>query len=321
MSAILREDGFGVVSQSDYKRISPIIMNMRMPYLKRPILVIAFLSTLIILSVEATQKNDEKAQVQQIIEKAREAIFGPMQVEKIKGLSLVWKERIYFRLAGTQDTVESDIDLLLPDKMVIREARNSPGNIGQVTYYRVLNGKRSWTDFRSSSSEIQVIKDPADDDHVKRLQSVRRDQAFQLVRLMLPPSPDFPLTFSYAGEARASDGQAHVIDVKGPDDFSARLFIDKSTFHLLMMTYTVQGFTSFKMTSRDLKEGIPKNAPMRSIEIKNRYLEYKQVNGVTLPHLVTQEQNGQITKESELSSFTLNPEFAPDHFDPNKKRK
>jgi hypothetical protein len=50
-------------------------------------------------------------------------------------------------------------------------------------------------------------------------------------------------------------------------------------------------------------------------------LEYKQVNGVTLPHLITQEQDGYIVKESELSSFKLNPEFTPDHFDPDRKRK
>lgn len=298
-------------------------MNTRMLRLERAIFVIAFLFTLLIFvfSAEATQKIDEKAQAQQIIDKMREAAFGSLQVGNIKGISLVWKNRFYSRLAGTQDTGESNIDLLLPDKMVIREVRDSSGNRGQTTYYQVLNGTQSWKDIRSSSSDILVIRDPAGDDPIKRLQSIRRDQAFQLIRMMLPPSPDFPLTFSYVGEARASDGQAHVIDVKGPDEFSARLFIDKTTFRLLMMTFTLQGPTSFKINSRDLKGGIPQNTPIRKIEIKIRYLEYKQVNGVTLPHLVTQEQGGYVVKESELSSFKLNPEFAPDHFNPDKGRK
>jgi|SRR5215470_6161138 len=301
-------------------------MNTRMPYLKRSILVIASLFTLIIfaLLVGATRKNDEKAQAQQIIERMRESIFGSLPVGNIKGLSLTWKKRRYFRLAGVQETGETNIDLQLPDKMVIRDLSALPSTGGQTTSYRVLNGTESGADFRSSSGEIRVIRPPADDDPVKRLQKVRESQAFQLIRLALPPSPDFPLIFSYAGEAKASDGQANIIDVKGPDEFSARLFIDKSTFHLLMMTFTVQGFTTFKMTSRDLKGekgGIPQNIPVGKIEIKIRCLEYNQVNGVTLPHLVTQEQNGQVTEESELGSFKLNPDFAPDHFDPNKKRK
>jgi len=301
-------------------------MNTRMPYLKRPTLVISSLCALIIfgLSVDATQKNDEKAQAQQIIEKMREAIFGSLPVENIKGLSLTWKYRVHFRLTGAQDTGETHIDLQLPDKMVIKEDMIDSSSTGGQETYRVLNGADSGTDFRSSSGETLMIKAPGVDDPVKRLQKIRESQAFQLIRMALPPSPDFPLTFSYAGEARANDGQAHIIDVKGPDDFSARLFIDKSTFHLLMMTFSLQGPTTIKLTSRDLKggkDGITKNIPVRKIEIKNRYLEYKQVNGVTLPHLITQEQDGQVVRESELSSFKLNPEFAPDHFDPSKKRK
>jgi hypothetical protein len=271
-------------------------------------------------SAEATQKNDEKALAQQIIEKAREAIFGSLQVGDIKGLSLTRKTKLHFRLAGIQEMGESNIDLLLPDKMVIREVIDLADNRGQTTYYRVLNGGQSWKDTRSSSSEHLVIRDPADDDPVRRLQSVRRDQAFQLIQMMLPTSPDFPLTFSYAGEARASDGQANVIDVKGPDDFSARLFIDKATSRLLMMTFTRQGVTSFKISSRDSKGSAP-TFPTGRIEIKLRYLEYKKVDGVTLPHLVTQETDGHITRESELSRFQLNPAFAPGHFDPSKERK
>jgi hypothetical protein len=299
-------------------------MNTRISYLERSIFVIvmALLFTPLIFapSAEATQKNDEKSLARQIIEKAREAIFGSSQVGDIKGLSLTRKTKLYYRLAGIQETGESNIDLLLPDKMVIREVIDSPGNRGQTTYYRVLNGNQSWKDTRSSSSEHLVIRDPADDDPVRRLQSVRRDQAFQLIQMMLPPSPDFPLTFSYAGEARASDGQANVIDVKGPDDFSARLFIDKATSRLLMMTFTRQGVTSFKISSRDSKGSAP-TLPTGRIEIKLRYLEYKQVDGVTLPHLVTQETDGHITRESELSRFQLNPTFAPGHFDPGKERK
>ena len=130
-------------------------MNTRMSYLERSIsvVVIALLITPLnfVSLAEATQKNDENARAQQIIEKAREAIFGSLQIGDIRGLSLTRKNRIHYRLGGIQQTGESNVDLLLPDKMMIREAFDSIGDSGQTTYYRVLNGNQSWKYVHSSS--------------------------------------------------------------------------------------------------------------------------------------------------------------------------
>lgn len=47
----------------------------------------------------------------------------------------------------------------------------------------------------------------------------------------------FPVEFAYAGEAEAADGKAHVIDVKGPENFTARLFVDAKTSLPLMLSW------------------------------------------------------------------------------------
>src|SRR5207247_2731174 len=47
----------------------------------------------------------------------------------------------------------------------------------------------------------------------------------------------FPVEFSYAGEAKAEDGSADVIEVKGPNGFTARLFLDQKTHQPLMLSY------------------------------------------------------------------------------------
>jgi hypothetical protein len=281
------------------------------------ILLVAIFSTLSSPMKAATQ-NSEKVQAQQIIEKARKAIFGSTTV---RGLSLTWKNRLYFKQTGKQDMSVSNIDLLLPDKMFMKEVRDFSGNSGQLTIIRLLNGNQSWKDMRSSNSENLVLKSSEDDDPVKRLQSVRRDQALQFLQLMLPSSSDFPLIFSYVGRAKANDGEADVINVKGPDAFSAQIFIDRITYRLLMVMYTLPGTTGLTVNQRDLKKGGLGMTPLGQVDVKIRYLEYRQENGVTLPHLITQEQNGSITKEAELSSFKLNPTFAPDYFDLNKKRR
>lgn len=60
----------------------------------------------------------------------------------------------------------------------------------------------------------------------------------------------FPLEFTYAGEAEAADGKAHVIDVKGADDFTGRLFVDQKTSLPLMMSWMGKEPVQMTMGSR-----------------------------------------------------------------------
>lgn len=48
----------------------------------------------------------------------------------------------------------------------------------------------------------------------------------------------YPLTFGYVGQAEAPEGKAHVLEVKGAGDFSARLFVDAATHLPLMLSWT-----------------------------------------------------------------------------------
>ena len=49
--------------------------------------------------------------------------------------------------------------------------------------------------------------------------------------------PGFTATYAYGGQAESPDGKADIIDVTGPDDFKARLFVDAETHLPLMLTY------------------------------------------------------------------------------------
>lgn len=116
-----------------------------------------------------------------------------------------------------------------------------------------------------------------------------------------------------------------MIDVKGPNDFSARLFIDKATSRLLMLTFPDPGSGSrLIITPREAGGGkapLPQDGTTRVAELKFRFSEYRLESGVMLPHLVTYEGNGRIITEYGLKDFKLNPLYAPDHFDPGRKRK
>ena len=70
---------------------------------------------------------------------------------------------------------------------------------------------------------------------------MRHDFARLLTVWLLSPPDDQAYTFTSAGVAEAPDGKnADVLDLKGPDDFTLRLFFDTMTHRLLMATYQTQ---------------------------------------------------------------------------------
>ena len=58
-----------------------------------------------------------------------------------------------------------------------------------------------------------------------RMMQAKQDFARLLRGMFAGTSPAFPVTYSYVGQAEAPQGKADVIDVKGPANFAARLFI------------------------------------------------------------------------------------------------
>ncbi len=48
----------------------------------------------------------------------------------------------------------------------------------------------------------------------------------------------YPLAFSYGGQAEAPQGKADVVDVKGPGNFAARLFVMNDTHLPIMLSWT-----------------------------------------------------------------------------------
>ena len=48
--------------------------------------------------------------------------------------------------------------------------------------------------------------------------------------------------------------------------------------------------------------------------------DYRNVNGLTLPHRLTRSTGGQITEEIELQKVKVNPAFKPDKFEKKEKK-
>jgi hypothetical protein len=70
-----------------------------------------------------------------------------------------------------------------------------------------------------------------------RLMTAKQDFARLMLGLLATSFTSFPLTYTYAAQAEAPQGKADVIDVKGPANFAARLFVHAETHLPIMLTW------------------------------------------------------------------------------------
>src|SRR5918995_3473263 len=70
-----------------------------------------------------------------------------------------------------------------------------------------------------------------------RLTGAKQDFARLMLGMFAGSTPAFPLTYSYVGQAEAPQGKADVIDVKGPNNFAARLFVHAETHLPVMLSW------------------------------------------------------------------------------------
>jgi hypothetical protein len=95
--------------------------------------------------------------------------------------------------------------------------------------------------------------------------ALKRSQT-DLARLYLgltgSTQPGFNCTYTYSGQAESPDGKADIIDVSGPDDFKARLFVDAETHLPLMLTYMEpEARVMMRTVTRDGRSGGPGTPP------------------------------------------------------------
>jgi hypothetical protein len=79
---------------------------------------------------------------------------------------------------------------------------------------------------------------PAMNPGAARVVTLKQDFARLTLGMFAASFAAHPMTFTYAGEAEAPQGKADVIDAKGPNNFTIRLFINKDTHLPIMVSWT-----------------------------------------------------------------------------------
>jgi hypothetical protein len=269
------------------------------------------------------------------------------------------------------NTMESDFEVALetPDRYRLRTALMAMGNmsiyrhtgfngdqvIEEVDQPPNLTGGHVFIRIGGPGGPMDPAKmtpEQKAEANRQRLASTRRDYVRLALGMFGPSVPGRQLQFTYAGEAEAPDGKADVLDVKGDDEFAARLFVDASTHLPLMITWMDKepliiqagpgGVTAGTRTVVESGGGShagPPAAPQRSreeiekelearraeaeakrrtVEFRVYYGDYKSVGGLKLPHRIQRAIDGKPTEEMLFDSYKVNGKIDPDTFKPSK---
>jgi hypothetical protein len=153
-----------------------------------------------------------------------------------------------------------------------------------------------------------------------------------LYRTMLGIMPTSPvlsaLTFTHVAEAESPNGVADVIDVTGPDNFRARLFVDQAEHRPLMLSYMMRQPRMMQRTPppqfkndeerrayfEEMRKKMEAEPPPPMVEANVFYGDYKKVDGVMLPHKITRQVEGKVQEEWTIEKYKLNAPLKVEQF-------
>jgi hypothetical protein len=276
--------------------------------------VITFVLALVLGDARATE----------LIAQARAAIGGDKAIARIQGLSATGTLQ---RLIGDR-TVDGQFtfDLQLPDKILRTDTISPMGDQTALVTGQGLNGD---TLLRSSrilnappGAMIRTPPPPApgSDAEAQALRNARAEFARMTIALLLSSPASFPLEFRSAGQAESPDGMADVVDVTGPNSFAARLFLDAVSHRPLMLTYRGIAPRVVVQTQRGGPPPADTHAPAFAmppgdvVEIALFLDDYRNVDGVQLPHHLTRSIDGKASEELTFTTIKINPAFKPGTF-------
>lgn len=289
------------------------------------LIVLLLASAVLCVLPAAAQAQDAATRAQQLLSQARAAAGG----DKLKSLQSLSAQGNYRRLMGDREmSGEITLELLQPDKMMRTETM-SPMPGMEITRIEAMSGDKVWFDQQSSGmgGGMVMIRRPGGDTpqgQAMQQNAVRAEFARLALGLLLNTPSSFPAEYSFAGEAEAPDGKADVIDVKGPNNFAVRLFLDQKSHRLLMLTYKGRAPRMVMRTGgpvqpeemeRRMKEAEEEATKQPEVEFQIRYDDYRDVGGISLPHRVTKAIDGNVNEEWEVAKYKINPSLKPEKFE------
>jgi hypothetical protein len=173
-----------------------------------------------------------------------------------------------------------------------------------------------------------------------RMVQAKQDFARLMLGMFAGSTPAFPLTYSYAGQAEAPQGKADVIDVKGPANFTGRLFIaDNGLPIMFSWQQPGPGGPGGPGGPRPGGPGAPAaggppaggppaggppaggpppgagGPPKPAPEQRLFFADYKDVDGLKLPFRIRRAVGSETTEETTFDRYRINAKVDPRRFE------
>jgi hypothetical protein len=275
------------------------------------------------------------ARAEEILKAARTALGGDDALAKVQSATVTGSSR---RIMGEREfSSDVTLDLLLPDKFKRTEEMSFGQGGPSVTRVSAVNGTEVWDDGTNRGGGGFMMRmggpggpgggpggagrEPTEEERARFKQFQERRMKSERARYSLIwfLKSDAPVT--YAGVAEAPDGKADVLEIKPEGAAPMKLFIDQESHKPLMLTYegVLPRMIMRGQGQRPTPEEIEKmrNEPPQQVTYEVHFSEYKNVDGVLLPHLISQSVNGNVSEEFTIEKYKLNAPLKPADFAKN----
>ena len=313
------------------------------------------IALLLLAGAVPAMAQDGKAE--EVLAKTRKAL-GDKKVARLKTLSA--QAQMDRNVGNVQASSEVELFVEMPDKFVRAEASRGMGGMTMSTGFNgekailpgggnMLMGPGGSMVFRMGPGGTmqQDTSKPTPEQLAQINAASLKTSRAEVSRMMLgwfgAAHPSLQATYTYAGEAESPDGKAHVIDVKSPDGFEARLFIDQNNFLPLMVTYkgrqprmvtngmpmtrtmtagATAGGQTKQLTDEERKKLAAEAEKMLTQQMADQPLsdfslffdDWQQVDGLTFPHKMRRAVAGETTEEWTFTKVKVNPKIDPARF-------
>jgi hypothetical protein len=147
-----------------------------------------------------------------------------------------------------------------------------------------------------------------------RVATAKQDFARLHLGMFIGTLDNFRVTFNYAGEAEAPQGKADILDVTGPNNFAARLFVFRDTHLPIMLTWQAPA-----APGRGGRPGGPPASPLAAAPappgagagptlVENRiyFADYRDTDGFKFPYRLRRAVGADTTEETTFDRFRVN---------------
>ena len=240
--------------------------------------------------------NKENASLQELLAKSVASLGGADRLRDVRSISMTGT----FRRAVPDQDISGvyEISFMSPDKFKKVETADATKNV-TLRLTQTLNNNEGWSDtfIKTGAVELNVGKpgSGAQPSSPKARKQMRADFAYHLLAWFIADPNLYSMGFNYSKQ------DPGVLNLSGPDDFTARVVLDPNTHLPVTMNYRGRP----PVIAVD-KSGTKEVGPFEA-EIQVHFSDYRAEDGIVLPHHIKVESGGKVLEEFKLKTCRVNP--------------